>query len=328
MYNLSDVIGHNRIIKNLSEAVRENRVNHAYIFDGAEGVGKLTVANAFAKLLNCESGQSNACDMCLSCKTFNEGNNPDVIYTTHEKKTYAINEIRTQVIDNLKFAPYSYRYKIYIIDEADKMNTATQNALLKSLEEPPQYAIFILLCENSNMLLPTIHSRCALIRFMPLDSLSVEQYLIDNGLASQRDARLYSGYAMGSIGRAIRLCNSESFNEIREAADNFVADIERADLIQLYRILTTLKKYKDNIDELLEMIYLIYRDALVYKTTGDKRLMIENNDMDKIEQVIRTSSRARLIRRCDAVQDARERLKANGDLELTLESMLFKVKEK
>lgn len=328
MYNFSDILGHKQVIANLQGSVRENRLNHAYIIDGAGGSGKRTIANAFAKTLNCEQNGVDGCNECLSCRTFDEGNNPDIIYITHEKKQIGVDDIRKQIIENLSFAPYKHKYKIYIMPEADKMNINAQNALLKSLEEPPSYAVFILLCENANMLISTIHSRCVMLRLMPIDERLVEKYLVDNRLTDEQGAKLYSRYSMGSIGRAVELCTSDKFNDIRQKANDTVGAVEKADLIGLYSILEGLKAYKDDIDEVLEIMYLLYRDALVYKSTGDKKRIIEAESSELIAGLAKNTLKRQLIKRCEAIQETRVRLMQHGSFDLMLETMLFKLKEK
>ncbi|MBD9220244.1 MAG: DNA polymerase III subunit delta, partial [Clostridiales bacterium] len=141
MNNFSDIIGNEQIIKSIRCVLKNKMISHAYIIAGEEGGGKKILANAFAKTLLCENGGDEPCDNCISCRTFDGGNNPDIIYV-HPVKTkgISVDDIREQVTSTVNIKPYNHRYKIYIMPNADTMTQQAQNALLKTLEEPPEYA--------------------------------------------------------------------------------------------------------------------------------------------------------------------------------------------
>ena len=172
MAGFKAILGHEQIIEHLQNAVTMDKVSHAYIINGPDKSGKMMLAEAFAQTLECEKLEDvvkNAaqpsdvepCMECHSCKQAMTKNQPDIIYVRHEKpNTISVDDIRTQVNNDIVIKPYSSRYKIYMIDEAEKMNEQAQNALLKTIEEPPAYAILILLTTNAAAFLPTILSRC------------------------------------------------------------------------------------------------------------------------------------------------------------------------
>ena len=179
MGSFKDVVGHKDILKYISSAVENNRVSHAYILNGERGSGKRMLANLFATTLLCESGNSEPCGKCHSCRQAESGNQPDIIRVTHEKpNSISVDDIRTQVNNTVDIKPYQGPYKVYIIPQADLMTPQAQNAILKTIEEPPAYAVFLLLTENAEMLLPTINSRCVMLKLRNIKDTLIRKYLI------------------------------------------------------------------------------------------------------------------------------------------------------
>lgn len=326
--NFSHILGHEKIIDHLKTSIAHNRINHAYIFDGVYGIGKSTIAKAFAKTLNCEEGGTECCGHCLSCKTFDENNNPDIIYVTHDKKDITVSDIRNQILKNITIKPYRNKYKIFIIPEADKMNILAQNAFLKTLEEPPEYGIFLLLCENYNKFLVTILSRCIMFKLHPLPYNIVTGYLVNNMNLTPDTAQLYSIYSQGSIGKALELANSDEFRDTRDMAIDTAVKLEDADMIELYSLVDILKEQKGFIDKILEIMYLMYRDALVLKQTGSQKNIIQKDKIPQTEFIAKKATISQLINRCDAINDTRFKLSHNGNTQLLLETLFFKIKEK
>ena len=150
MGSFKDVVGHKDIINYIRNAVQEDKVSHAYILNGERGSGKKMLAALFAATLQCEKGGPDPCNVCHSCIQAESGNHPDIIRVQHEKpNTISVEDIRTQVNNDILIKPYQGPYKIYIISEADLMTPQAQNALLKTIEEPPEYAVIFLLTENA-----------------------------------------------------------------------------------------------------------------------------------------------------------------------------------
>ena len=169
--DFSKVIGHEDIISRFKSSIEADRVSHAYIIAGEEGSGRNTLAYCFAKTLQCESGGTEACGTCKSCKQAESGNHPDIIYiSTEGDNIISVGKIRDQLVGSMEIKPYSSRYKIYIIKEAEKMMEDAQNALLKTIEEPPEYGIVIIITSQPEKLLPTIRSRCVMVSTKPVDS--------------------------------------------------------------------------------------------------------------------------------------------------------------
>ncbi len=174
MAGFQDIIGQDRIKEHLRSALSTGKVSHAYILNGEKSSGKEFIAKVFAMALQCEKGGVEPCQECRSCRQALSGNQPDIIRVIHEKpNTISVDDIREQVNSDVGVKPYSSARKVYIINEAEKMTAQAQNALLKTLEEPPEYAVLLLLTANVDALLPTILSRCVQLNMKPAPDMLV-----------------------------------------------------------------------------------------------------------------------------------------------------------
>ena len=193
MAGFHDIIGHDMVKDHLQKAIEYHKVSHAYILSGEEGMGRKTIARAFATTLLCEKSDKEPCMQCHSCKQIMSGNHPDVIWVTHEKPaSIGVDDIRVQINDTIMVKPYSSGYKIYMVDEAEKMTVQAQNALLKTIEEPPAYAVIILMTTNQEVFLPTILSRCIQLKLRPLKDYVVSGYLSEMMEVPESKADIYA----------------------------------------------------------------------------------------------------------------------------------------
>ena len=223
MPGFSDVLGHEQTIAHMKSAIEANKVSHAYLLAGEKGSGKKMLAGIFARTLQCEAHGSEPCGKCHSCIQAESGNQPDIIYVTHEKPgSISVDDIRGQVNGDIQIKPYSSPYKIYIIDEAEKLTQQAQNALLKTIEEPPAYAIIMLLTANEGMLLPTIKSRCVTLTMKPVPLPLIRQYLMEELQIPDYRADICAAFSQGNVGKAKRLALSDSFGEMLEHALHMV----------------------------------------------------------------------------------------------------------
>jgi DNA polymerase-3 subunit delta' len=327
MNNFSDITGHADIIKSLNESMEKNRVSHAYIFSGKKGSGKKMTANAFAKALQCENGIGQSCGICKSCHSFDSGNNPDVYYVYPSKtKTLSVDDIREQIIERVKTKQYSFRYKIFIVDEADKMTPQAQNALLKTLEEPPEYVIIILIAENAESFLPTVLSRCVVLRFMPIGNDDIKRFLIEKKNMSEADAAFYAEYSMGSIGNALLLSEDENFSAMRHELYEKLISIPKMSLTSVMAMGRSLDKFKDY-SELTDMIFMWYRDVFAAKYFDDVRYIIEKDMKDDIFSLAAKYSFESLEKITDAVKKAKKYLSFNTNFQLAMEILFMEIKE-
>lgn len=325
MCNFQNIIGHEQNIEHLEKAIAEGMVSHAYIFNGEEGIGKMTVAKAFAKALLCE--QKNSCGQCQSCIQIDSMNHPDVIYVTHEKSVITVDDIRDQVNHTIAVKPYSSEYKIYIIDEADKMNVMAQNALLKTIEEPPECAVIILLADNKDTFLETIRSRCIQLNFGPLKEEQVRDYIRKHYGENNSKEDLAVAYSMGNIGKAIKVMESQEFEEMKNHCLNMLAHIKEWNIHEIVLYLKQMDDYKDRVFEFLDIITIFYRDILILKVTGLPNKTVFKDKYSLMRKQSVYLSFEGIDRIIKEVEKAKVRLNANVNFDVTLELLLFAMKE-
>ena len=328
MLSFHDIIGHEQIKDHFQKAIANNKVSHAYILTGEAGMGRKSLANAFALTLLCEKGKSEPCMECHACKQVLSGNHPDLIYISHEKPgTIGVDDIREQINDTIMVRPYSSYYKIYIVDEAEKMTQQAQNALLKTIEEPPSYAVIILLTTNQEMFLPTILSRCVQLKLKPLKNFVVKGYLTDHLHVPEADADIYVAFARGNLGRAISLASSDDFKLLRQEVLHLLKHIKEMDISELLDYIKKLKEENLDIYECLDFMQLWYRDVLLYKVTKDINLLVFKDEYAAINENSKLSGYDGLEKILDAIDKARIRLDANVNMDLAMELMLLVMKE-
>ena len=328
MSGFKDVVGHADIIQYIQNAVTEDKVSHAYIMNGERGSGKKLLANLFAQTLQCERGGNEPCYECHSCKQALSGNHPDIITVQHEKpSSISVDEIRVQVNEDIQVKPYSSKYKIYIIPEADLMTQQAQNALLKTIEEPPAYAVLILLTENAQKLLPTICSRCVMLKLRNIKDQLVKKYLMKNLHIPDYKADVCTAFAQGNIGRAILLANSEHFNEIKEEAIQLLKNIDTMDVSDLIEAVKRCSQYKMDVDDYLDVLAIWYRDVLIYKATQSIDRVIFAEQLSYIKERARKSSYEGIENIIKAIENAKARLRANVNFDLVMELLLLTIKE-
>lgn len=327
MSAFEEIIGNQQVIKNLTSAIENKRVSHAYILSGPYGIGKMLMAESFALELQCENRQGKACGVCSACKSTKSKNNPDIIYVV-PKKTKAIgaDDIREQVLRQVEIKQYKYKYKIFIIENADKMTVAAQNAFLKTLEEPPGYAIFLLLAENPELFLPTVFSRCVMIRLRPLGTSLVKEYLIEKNKTEKDEAVFFAEYSAGSIGKAIKLSTDEDFISMRNDIIDRLYNIGNTELWQILCWGRELEKYKESFFECLDIAELWFRDVLAAKKLKDSKYIIQKDKEQKIFSQAKNTDFLLLEKSFKAVCLARRQLEQNGSFQLIVENMLMTIK--
>ena len=309
MGSFKDVVGHKDILKYISSAVENNRVSHAYILNGERGSGKKMLANLFATTLLCESGNSEPCGKCHSCRQAESGNHPDIIRVTHEKpNSISVDDIRTQVNNTVDIKPYQGPYKVYIIPQADLMTPQAQNAILK-------------------MLLPTINSRCVMLKLRNIKDTLIRKYLMENLEIPDYKADMCTAFAQGNVGRAIMLANSEHFNEIREEAVQLLKHIHDMELSEIVAAVKNISVYKLEITDYLDIIMIWYRDVLLYKATKEIDKVVFKDQLQSIKEQARKSSYEGIELILESLEKAKARLKANVNFDLVMELLFLTIKE-
>lgn len=325
MFDFNQIRGNAGILRHLQSAIKNGTVSHAYIFEGPSGMGKKLLANTFAKALQCEERISPPCQTCVSCRRFENHNHPDVIYVAPAKtKSIGVDDIREQVNRNMEIKPYEYPYKIFLIDAADTMTAAAQNALLKTIEEPAGYGVFLLLAANKDFFLPTILSRCVTFRMQPLPDTLVTAELLARGIDEEL-ARTAGVYARGNIGRAIQLAESDEFQAMRRKLLSHMCDLPSMELVKAFSLFELLEGYKDQIQEALDILFLWYRDIVVAKETGGNHFLMQSDYRDEIMREAKSADFKALYDKLEAVQLAKSQLRQNGSFPLTIEVLLFKI---
>ena len=265
--------------------------------------------------------QSHACSQVLS------GNHPDLIYVTHEKPaSIGVDEIREQINNTIMIRPYSSYYKIYIVDEAEKMTVQAQNALLKTIEEPPSYAVILLLTTNQDAFLPTILSRCVQLKLKPLRDSVVKEYLIQSLKVEEAQAEIYAAFARGNLGKAIHLASSDEFKELFLKVLVLVKNVGTMDISMLLDCIREMKEQNFDIGEVLDLMQLWYRDVLMFKVTKDMNLLIFKDEYKMINETGEKVDYAGLEAILAAIDTARTRLNANVNMELAMELLLLTMK--
>ncbi|MDE6963701.1 MAG: DNA polymerase III subunit delta' [Lachnospiraceae bacterium] len=329
MRRFSDIVGQEQLREHLENAVRMNKVSHAYIINGERNAGKEFIARTFAMALQCEDRQDvEPCQECHSCKQAKSGNHPDIIFVTHEKPgTIGVDDIRKQINGDVAIKPYSGPKKIYIVREGEKMTVQAQNALLKTLEEPPEYAVILILTDNVNALLPTILSRCVVLNMKPVKDARIKEYLMENMEIPDYKANICVAFARGNVGKARLLANSEEFDKVKEEALTLLKYIGEMELHEIVAAIRKINEYKFDVNDYMDILSIWYRDVLLFKATHDVNNLIFREEIQSIRKVADKSTYEGIERIIDALQKSKQRLNANVNFDLTMELLLLTIKE-
>ncbi len=327
MPGFSDVLGNDMIKEYFERTLANGQISHAYILTGEAGMGRKTLAKAFAMTLLCEENEKDPCGKCHSCRQFLSDNHPDVIYVHHEKESIGVDDIREQINNTVQIKPYSSAYKIYIADEAEKMTVQAQNALLKTLEEPPSYVVIFLLTTRADAFLPTILSRCITLKLKPLYDGIIRDYLMDKLSVDKSEADICTAFARGNLGKAISLASSEEFAAMRRVVLALLKNVRSMDIAEMLEMLKQWKENKLDIEECLDFMQLWYRDVLMFKATQDTAGFIFKDEYRYIREAADKSSFHGIEEILEAIEKAKKRLDANVNFELTMELMLLTIKE-
>lgn len=333
MAKFADIIGQEQLKEHLQNALKLNKVSHAYIINGERSSGKEFIAKIFAAVLQCEnqadsSGMLEPCGECHSCKQLVTGNQPDVIFVSHEKPgTIGVEDIRGQINGNVAVKPYSGPRKIYLINEGEKMTVQAQNALLKTLEEPPAYAVIMILTTNMDSLLPTILSRCVVLNMKPVKDIYVKTFLMETMQIPDYKADICVAFARGNIGKAKLLATSEDFENVKEEAITLLKYIKDMEIREIVAAIKKISEYKMDVSDYMDILSIWYRDVLMFKATNDANHLIFKEEIQYIKKVADKSAYEGIELIISALDKAKNRLGANVNFDLTMELLLLTVKE-
>lgn len=318
-----DIVGHDNVVESLKRAVRNNNISHFYLFEGEEGLGKRALGKAFAKTLLCEEKKEESCNRCSSCIKFNNFNHPDFLEIEPEKRIIRKPQVE-EVIRRMTMAPFQSEKKIFLMDQAHLMNKEAQNAMLKSLEEPPSYVHLILVTASSSSLLPTIISRGQSIRFQQIPLHLIIKHLVEEEGISEKEARFIGEFSKGSLGKAINLSNSEDFFQMRDWIIELIDSIIRGESWKIFSAVERFTQEKERVQEIFDIMVFWFRDLLVYKVTGNVDLII-NRDKEKLlsEQTFLDFEKINDI--IEKIQNTSINIQMNVNYQLSIETMLFRI---
>lgn len=321
----ADIIGQQKPLATLRSALAAGRVHHAYLFLGPEGVGKRAVAVAFAKAIHCAELTNDFCGDCADCSRIADGNHPDVrvIEPLAGKKEISIQQIRN-LQRELSYRSFTGMRKIAIVDPATLMNAPGQNALLKTLEEPPQDSLIILIAANVGGLLPTLRSRCLQLTFAPLTRKEVSGFLISRHGMNGTDAELVAALALGSIGAALAF-NKEELIEQRRNWTGALSSLRAGDYRGAMMAAETLSSQRDEMLKFLQWAESWYRDLLVQKAAQGTGNLVNVDLREQIDERAANSDLQQTLRAISQIEGAAARVQRNLNRRMVLERFFFGV---
>lgn len=341
--NFDELVGQEAIKQTLENSLKIQKISHAYLFSGPRGTGKTSVARLFAKALNCEKGSGEICNECSNCRAINEGSHPDVIEIDAASNS-GVDEVR-ELIEKVKYAPIQGKYKVYIIDEVHMMTNSAFNALLKTLEEPPSYVVFILCTTEPYKLLPTILSRCQRYEFKKITDAELKKLIThvlkEEGVSATNDAinlivELANGGARDSLSLLDQVISYAGSNIEEEDVIKMFGLVSSQDKIRLLEnikdgnTLKVLKTYDEfiirNIDlsRLVNELLTLLKDSLVYLKTRDKSLITSSKEEDAKEIMLKFDE-SELLSYIDLLLKCQNEFKTTSDPNFLFEIYLLKL---
>ena len=321
---VSGISGQKEAREIIQGQLEQERVSHAYLFLGREGLGKKALAVELARSVLCSCGEEENCG-CTCCKKIDHGNHPDlrIFRRTENRRELGIDIIR-EMQRRLAFRPYEGQRRFFIIAEADRMTRQAANSLLKTLESPPDYATLILLAEEEELLLPTILSRCQQIRLKPIPKSRIAEELKSLDLTEEK-ASLIAGLSGGSPGRARKLAEDESLLERRKEILNFLS---RPEEFNYFNIFQRSKKWLDWFKEdfpLADLLMDWQRDIMIVEQAGKENL--SNFDYySEIKAVRQRLSAGQAVQALELAAGAAQDLENNVRSDLVLQVLMIKLK--
>ena len=317
MMAFQDVVGHKRPLEILRKEIEKGRVYHAYLFSGMEGIGKRLVAVNMAKVLNCSDQGDDACDHCSSCRRMDRGIHPDLIQIDPAGEAIKIGQIR-ELQRAIAFKPYEARWRVIIVDGAERMTREAANAFLKTLEEPPPWTTIILVATAEEWLPPTVLSRCQRIPFNPLNQEETKKVLVDHLTAEE--IHTLAPLAGGSPGRAVRM-DAEEVMKVRSTLSSALSPSLRHRL----QLAQDLAHQEERGGLFLEILGGWLRDLVVYRETGEEGMLLNRDLVDEVKGVAPQGETEGLLRDFWFLLRIQQGIEAHGNLQLSLESALLEI---
>lgn len=281
----------------LKEIITKENILHSYMFFGNEGIGKKIFALEFAKMILCENQKNSLCEKCKSCIEFDSNNNPDFFFIEPDGNSIKIDQIRNMQKGMLE-KPIRSSKKVYIINNAETMTKEAQNCLLKTLEEPQEYVVIILIVSDENSMLSTIKSRCTKIFFEKISDENLKTYIKEK-IGDVHFEESMIKLSEGSIGKCIEISKKQ---EILKKIEDFINNIENMDEVQIINASSYFNENKEDINLILDYIYI-----LIFNKTKD------------------FSNKIKYIFAMEKVQKAKEKLSKSNNFDMTIDNMLIEI---
>lgn len=314
------ILGNEKIRHHLRESIIKQSISHSYILAGDNGIGKSKIAREFAMELICE--KHTGCGECPACRQFLADAYPDFFYMDADgKESIGIDRIRENIVNDVSIRPYHGKVKIYIIDEADKMTVGAQNALLKTIEEPPEYVVILLLVRNMSLLLETIRSRCIKLLLSAVSNDRIKSWLVEKGI-SEDVATVVASYSNGAPGIAKVMAESEDFAGMYNQNVEFLKKISEASINDILLFIEELKKRTGGFKDFINFLRLWYRDICILKLTKKTDNLVFIREEGIILRLSREYTLKKINSIIDLIDETETRLNSNvsGD---TVMELLF-----
>ena len=321
MYRYSEALCQERIINYLKKIRSTKSISHAYIIQDEFSENAKTIAYAFAMSLHCQKGGVEACYNCHACKQILKNNHPDLIYVeAQNQKSISVGDIREKVNDTVEIKPYSSLYKVYIIDKADSMTVQAQNALLKTMEEPPEYAVIILIAQSLDRFLPTIKSRCIKLHISLISNRVILEKLRSLGIDSELSKSLAS-FSRGNLAKALTFSREENINIYKENI-NILTNISSSNSIELYDYAELINTRENKMD-FMDFCLLWYRDILLLSVNKNAENLVFKSEYRTLRKLTSVYSFSDLENIIDSINHAIEELSSNVNSKYVIKLMLM-----
>ena len=334
----NDIIAQDHIIDHFKKAIKADRLSHAYIFTGQDGVGKTLFAKELTKVLFCKNDESDSCNSCLNCIRIENHSHPDVFWTEREEKAKFIKIDNIRDLQNsVRLSPLESDYKIFIIKEADRMNEEASNCLLKTLEEPSPSTIIILITNSITAIKETIRSRCQIIRFHPIPTHIIENQLTSNSDADANKIRWVSRFCNGSLGNALDLL-SNNYYEINNDIVIRMIEPDTDNLVFADEVINSYLSSDDSLEEkrqtlknILDCILQLYRDLLIVKVRNrhdlqqEKMSLVNAKHEGALQRHVNYLTQEQIIYVIDEILESIKYIDFNLNINLLVENIITRV---
>lgn len=278
------IIGQDKAISYLNKVIKNKKLGNSFLFFGPAGVGKKTAARWFAKKINCicEKDEDKPCGACSSCVKIEKAIHPDIFFISPDGLSIKIEQTRA-MLDGVLFRPFEGKYKVYIIEDAEKLTNSACNQMLKVLEEPPAYMVIILVISDITNLPPTVTSRCQRVPFNYISSVLIKDYVKSNFEFEKEKLTSLTKLSGGSLGRAVSFINDKHFWDIRDYSLKLASNFINMDYAEALKQAEKIEEFKGSEELILEFLIDWFRDLMVLKETKDFNTVI-NYDMQDLLQ--------------------------------------------